>query len=318
MTITAPHLDPMIREWQTRIAAVAGEHSPDADERSRSRMLSDRLFAEFGEVPSPAERTTHVIPSAAGDLRIDEYRPAGAVGELPAYLVLHGGAFRLGDLDELINVAFCSNRAVDAGYAVFCPEYALAPARPHPAASIDAQAALTWLIEHSADLGIDARRIVVGGVSAGGALAASLCLWARDSGLGVSGQLLEVPVVDLSDDAPWLPEYGELNGLPSVSDLRAGYASDQDAETPAVSPLRGDLHDLPTTHVMTAEFDPLRAGGEAFAERLIAAGNRVTGTRHLGALHGTQSLLKGYRGARLWHREVVAVLSDFAERGAQG
>lgn len=319
MTLTSPHLDPTIRAWQGRIADVSSEdaHALADDERARSRRLSDRLFAEFGEAPAAADRTSHVIPTASGDLRIDEYRPAGAVNELPAYLVLHGGAFRLGDLDELINVAFCSNRAVDAGYAVFCPDYALAPARPHPAASLDAQAALTWLLTHSAELGIDATRVVVGGVSAGGALAASLCLWARDNDVSVHAQLLEVPVVDLSDVAPWLPEYGELNGLPSVSDLRAGYVSEQDAETPAVSPLRADLHDLPTTHVMTAEFDPLRAGGEAFAGRMVEAGNRVTGTRHLGALHGTQSLLKDYRGARLWHREVVSVLRDFAERGAR-
>lgn len=317
MTLTSPALDPTIRVWQSRIADVSAAHDPDADERTRSRLLSDRLFAEFGEIPSPAARTTHRVVTDSGELRIDEYRPAGAVGELPAYLVLHGGAFRLGDLDELINVAFCSNRAVEAEYAVFCPDYALAPSRPHPAASLDARAALSWLREHSAELRIDPTRLVVGGVSAGGALAASLCLWARDNGVPVRGQLLEVPVVDLSDEAPWLPEYGELNGLPSVADLRAGYVSEQDAETPAVSPLRGDLRGLPTTHVMTAEFDPLRAGGEALVERLAAAGNRVTGTRHLGALHGTQSLLQGYRGARLWHREVVSVLRDFAERPAQ-
>lgn len=313
MTLTSPPLDPTIRAWQTRIADVTAQDALDTDERTRARQLSDRLFAEFGEIPSPAARTTHTVTSPKGDLRIDEYRPADAVGDLPAYLVLHGGAFRLGDLDELINVAFCSNRAVDAGYAVFCPDYALAPTHPHPAASLDARAALTWLVEHSTDLGIDATRIVVGGVSAGGALAASLCMWARDNGLPVSGQLLEVPVVDLSDNAPWISEYSDLNGLPSVRDLRAGYASDQDAQTPGVSPLRGDLRDLPTTHVMTAEFDPLRAGGEALVGRLVEAGNRVTGTRHLGALHGTQSLLKDYRGARLWHHEVVSVLRDFAQ-----
>lgn len=313
MTLTSPPLDPTIRAWQTRIADIAAQDNPEIDERTRARRLSDRLFAEFGEIPSPAARTTHVISSPTGDLRVDEYRPSEAVGDLPAYLVLHGGAFRLGDLDELINVAFCSNRAVDAGYAVFCPDYALAPSRPHPAASLDAQSALTWLVEHSTDLRIDATRIVIGGVSAGGALAASLCMWARDNDLQVSGQLLEVPVVDLSDDAPWIAEYGDLNGLPSVRHLRAGYAGEQDAETPAVSPLRGDLRDLPTTHVMTAEFDPLRAGGEAFVGRLVEAGNRVTGTRHMGALHGTQSLLKEYRGARLWHREVVSVLREFAD-----
>lgn len=313
MTEMSLSLDPAITAWLRRLDELASGTSSATSERSRSREVSDLLFTEFGIMDAArARRTTHIVPTAEGDMRVDEYRPVNAAGPLPAYLLLHGGAFRLGELDEAVNVAFCSKRAADADYAVFSADYALAPERPHPAASHDAQAALLWLLANGSSLEIDLDRLVVGGVSAGGALSASLCAWARDKGYDIRGQLLEVPVVDLSDSAPWLPEFAVLNGLPSPREIRTGYVSDEEAALPEVSPLRGHLHGLPPTHLMTAEFDPLRAGGEELARRLREAGNRVTGTRHFGALHGTQSLLRDYRGARLWHAEVVSVLRDFA------
>ncbi|WP_284250061.1 alpha/beta hydrolase [Litorihabitans aurantiacus] len=301
----------MIEAWLTRSAELAASPEAPPDEREHARWVSDALFTEFGVAPPAARRTTHEVPTDRGLLRIDVYRPPGRGADVvPAYLVLHGGAFRFGHPDELVNVAFCSARAVDAGVAVVCVDYALAPENPHPAATLDARDALRWLVERARDLAIDPDRIVVGGVSAGGALAAGLCAWARDHGVAVRGQLLEVPVVDLSPGAPWLDEHAALNGLGDLETIREGYATPDEALTAEVSPLRGDLAGLPPTHVMTAELDPLRAGGEELVRRLRAAGTEVTATRHLGEVHASQALLRGWRGARLWHREVVAVLRD--------
>lgn len=312
-----PLVDPPVQAWINRISEVGPSlenGAGSAGEQASARQLSDLLFKEFGDLTSEgAQRSTHRIPTDQGNLRIDEYRPVNSETKvLPAYLLLHGGSFRLGEVDELINVAFCSQRAARSGYAVYSLEYRLAPEHPFPAALDDAAAALRWLHSQPSLLRINQERIVVGGVSAGGNLSAALCLTTRDSGLRIHAQLLEVPLMDARDDGLWLDEYAAVNGFTTLKDARGAYSDSDKASSPLVSPVLGDLHGLPPTHLMTAEFDPCRSAGEEYVTRLRAAGNQVTATRHLGHLHGTQSLTKGWRGARLWHDEVVSVLRDFA------
>lgn len=324
MTVRTPVLDAAISSWLDRCAELvrAGgqqrDHGPidrSVDERRRARELSDALFEEFGvNAPTGVERRTFHIDTVDGPLRIDEYRPLDSSDEiLPAHLLLHGGAFRLGAIDEKINVAFCSQRALGSGYAVYSLEYRLAPENPFPAALDDARWALEWMTEKAAELKLDAARIVVGGVSAGGCIAASLVIDRRDRGRSdVAALLLEVPVVDVTDEGPWRQEYAELNGFSTLADLRGEYSGGRSPEEPQISPLLADLRNLPPVHVMTAEFDPLRQGGEEFVAKLREAGNRVSATRHLGQLHGSHGLLRDLRAARLWHAEVAAVLQEFA------
>ena len=324
MNMSIPALDVVITSWLERCEELVSDkkHAPEragredvGQERRRARAVSDALYVEFGSgEPSGVARRTFYIDTAAGPLRIDEYRPRDSMADfLPAHLLLHGGAFRLGAIDERINVAFCAQRAMDSGYAVYSLEYRLAPEHPFPAALDDARWALEWLQREAGELRLDANTIVVGGVSAGGCIAASLVIECRDSqGPTVAGLLLEVPVVDVSDNGAWLQEYAALNGFSTLSDLRGEYSAGRSPEEPGVSPLRADLRNLPPVHVMTAEFDPLRKGGEEFVPKLREAGNRVSATRHLGQLHGSHGLLKDLRSARLWHAEVAAVLRDFA------
>lgn len=318
MTATpTPVLDPHVQAWLNRISEIAPSRGDEADparERASAREISDLLFTEFGAPASAdAQRSTHYIHTGQGDLRIDEYRPVGSGTEvLPAYLLLHGGSFRLGEVDELINVSFCSQRAALSGYAVYSLAYRLAPEHPFPAALDDAGHALHWLHERSKQLGIDPERIIVGGVSAGGNLSAALCLASRESGPAIRGQLLEVPLMDTRDNGKWLDEYAPVNGFSTLKAARGAYSNASQASSPLISPMLGDLSGLPPTHVMTAEFDPCRSSGEEYVRRLRAAGNSVTATRHLGHLHGTQGLTRRWRGARLWHSEVVSVLQDFA------
>lgn len=305
-------LDPTIGTWLDRISSARDPRSGNPHtERVTAQLLNDALFTEFGTpAPSNVEHRRHQVTTPSGTLRVDEYRPPGEPTALPALLSFHGGSFRLGALDELINVALCAMRAHDAHLTVLSIDYRLAPQHPHPAAADDAMAALQWTFAQAATLGIDPERIVVGGTSAGGSVAGGLALTARDDGLPLRGVLLEVPVTDLRDDAPWLDQFASLNGFTTIAELRGEYCHHDEATDPRVSPLLGDLSDLPPVHVMTAELDPLRESGEELVRRLAEAGNRVTATRHLGHLHGTQSLLRGFRGARLWHAEVVAVLRD--------
>ncbi len=309
-----PPLSSTIHAWLERALSI-----PDTgadDERSAARKHSDALFAEFGAYDASVSiRKTHFVSVEGRQLRIDEYRPRGREHEvLPAFLSLHGGAFRLGHPDELVNVALCAHRAADAGYAVFSLEYRLAPEAPFPAAYNDAVTALSWLMNYAKALKIDASSVVVGGVSAGGNLAAGLSLHARDNNVALAGQILEVPALDLRDDGLWAANYAELNGFSTLSNLRGAYASAREAETPSLSPLLADLKGLAPTHVMIAEYDPLRPGAELFVERLRASANVATATLHLGELHASHGLLRDSRAARLWHAEVVAVLRELASR----
>ncbi len=313
-----PPLNPAIRAWLDRAQTLV-PHS--TNERDAARELSDRLFAEFGAFdPAAAERIEHTITVSGRTLDIHEYRPRDVPPDqaLPAYLSLHGGAFRLGTIDELVNVALCAHRARDAGIAVFTLDYRLAPEHPFPAALDDAVDTLSWLVSNAEALRIDSRAIVIGGVSAGGSLSAALSAIARNRRLPVCGQLLEVPVLDLRDDGVWDGRYAEINGFTTVADLRGSYARAADGNGALLSPLLGDLRGTPPTHVMIAEYDPLRRAAELFVERLRAAGNTVTATMHRGELHASHGLLRDSRAARLWHAEAVAVLREFTARVDRG
>lgn len=303
-------LNPVVRDWLRDCQTLT---STSTDEREAARELSDTLFARHARFAMPdAERVTHAVTAAGRSLRMDEYRPRSAVGSVvAAYLYLHGGAFRLGQIDEAVNVALCAARAAEAGVAVFSLEYSLAPERPYPAALDDAAAALRYLHENAAELMIDADAIVVGGVSAGANIAAALGLSFRDAAVPIRGLLLEVPVVDLRNDGTWAGQYASVNGFTTIADLRGPYAPASLAGDPALSPVLDDLDGLPQTHVMIAEYDPLSAGGAEFVRRLRAAGNEVTATIHLGELHASHGLGDSWRGARRWQAEVATVLRDF-------
>ncbi|MDR0848185.1 MAG: alpha/beta hydrolase [Propionibacteriaceae bacterium] len=322
VTLDLTVLDPAITAWLGRIEAISAELGASDDssvvERRRvSRDLGNLLFAEMGRPgPDGIRIVDHEVPGGEGAVRVREYRPGEAAGEdLPAYVLLHGGAFWMGSIDEGVNRAICLERAAGARYAVFDVDYRLAPEHPFPAGLEDAYAAVTWVFENAGVLGVDPGKIVVGGVSAGGNLAAATCLVARDrSGPPIRAQLLEVPAVDLRPDGAWIEEYAQINGLDAMDEMREFYVPPGvDLADPWVSPVAAeDLSGLPPAHIVTAEIDPLRAGGELLAERLARAGVPVTATRHLRSLHGTQGLTATWPGARLWNAEVIAALREFA------
>jgi len=225
----------------------------------------------------------------AGPLPLRIYSPAQNSGsELPALVYFHGGGMVAGDLDthDVIARCLCAAgrlRLVSVGYR-------LAPEARFPAAPLDALAATSWVAAQAAELGVDPKRIAVGGDSAGATLAAVVCQLALLQGAPrLALQFLLCPILDyatarqsrLDLATGYLVDEATLQ-----HDLRYYLADATDPGDPRVSPLRAtQLSGLPPACIHTAEFDPLRDEGHDYAERLGRAGVPVRYHCHPGMIH---------------------------------
>lgn len=227
------------------------------------------------------------VPGPAGDVPVRVYRAVEGDG-LPLLVWYHGGGWVIGDLDTAD--VTCRELAARAGCVLVSVDYRLAPEHRFPAAHDDCYAATVWAAAHAAELGADAGKLAVGGDSAGGNLAAVVSLRARDEGgPPIRFQLLVYPVTDRNFETPSYRDNADgylltRDGMIWFWDHYLG--SDGDGAHPHASPLRAEsLAGLPPAHVVTAEYDPLRDEGEAYAERLREAGVPVTLTRYPGQIH---------------------------------
>jgi acetyl esterase len=255
------------------------------------------------------------VDGAAGSLPARVYRPEGAAGELPTILFLHGGGFVIGDVDTHDNQCRLLCRETEA--VVLSVGYRLAPEHPFPAAVEDSIAALRWTLAHVAELGGDAGRVAVAGDSAGGNLAAVSARLARDEGLALAAQLLIYPGTDFAGGYPSEAENAEGFFLTAadVAWFAEKYAGDADVTDPRLSPLRAeDLSGLAPAIVVTAEFDPLRDQGEAYAEALEAAGVSVIRRRYGGLIHGFFDLGALSPAAAAATHEICADLRGLLQR----
>ena len=257
-----------------------------------ARELYRETRGALAAVPPVLESVEDLHASGpAGDLRVRLYRPRGAAdaGPLPVLVYFHGGGWTIGDLDT--HDVVCRVLADLARCAVASVDYRLAPEHKFPAAVDDPVAATNWVAGEAARLGIDARRIAVGGDSAGGNLAAVVALIARDSGgPALAMQTLIYPATDMAADTPSHFRYGEGHLLTRDAILwfRGNYLRDGADEADwRASPLKArDLSRLPPAYVITAGFDPLVDEGRAYADRLQAAGVPVTYECFEGMIHG--------------------------------
>lgn len=254
-----------------------------------------QAFAAFGaeeEVEQVASVEDRTIPGPAGEIPVRIYQPAGSApdaGALPVLLYFHGGGFVLCDLDT--HDGTCRSLANGAGCTVVSVDYRLAPEHPFPAAPEDCYAATQWVVDNAASIGVDSKRVAVAGDSAGGNLSAAVTLMARErGGPRLAHQLLIYPVTDHFFETVSYRENAE--GYFLTRDMMKWFwghylEKEQDGRDPLASPLRADdLSSLPPATVITAEYDPLRDEGEAYAERLRAAGVATEMTRYDGVFHG--------------------------------
>jgi acetyl esterase len=228
-------------------------------------------------------------PGPAGALPYRSYTPVDPAGEpLPALLYFHGGGFVIGDLDT--HDGLCRLLANASGCRVISVEYRLAPEHKFPAAVEDACAAACWVADHARELGIDPGRIAIGGDSAGANLAAVVCQLAKQAGgPKLALQFLLYPATDSAVETASRRALAEgyLLEKKSIDWFFEQYVEPEtDPKDPRLSPLlASDLAGLPPAQIHTAEFDPLRDEGKAYAEKLAAAGVKVEYVCHPGMIH---------------------------------
>jgi acetyl esterase len=241
------------------------------------------------------------------------YRPTTGDRQ-PTLVYFFGGGWTLGSLDT--SDAICRSLANAAGCQVVAVGYRLAPEARFPAAVEDCYAGTVWVAEQAETIGADPARIAVAGDSAGGNLAAAVCLLARErGGVDLVGQVLVYPNTDFgadteslraSDDPTWFNRH-------SVAWYWGHYLADPaDGANPLASPLRAaDLGKLPPALVITAEYDPLRDEGEAYARRLAEAGVPVRLSRYDGMAHGFFAMAGVVDDAVRARAEVARTLRDW-------
>lgn len=255
-------------------------------ERAEFRDAMRRLSGREVPLASVEDRS---CTGPRGEIPLRVYRPGGEP-LLPVLVFYHGGAFRIGDLDT--HDALCRKLARRSGAVVVAVDYRLVPEHRFPAAVDDAYAALQCVHDRSAELGVDAERVAVGGDSAGGNLAAVVSLMSRDhGGPPLRFQLLIYPVLDLSafdTDSHELFRSGYFLARETMEHSRAEYIPEPRERTAAyASPLLAPDHaGLPAALVITAGFDPLRDEGEAYARALREAGVDARASRYEGVIHG--------------------------------
>lgn len=225
-------------------------------------------------------------PAGAGDVAVRVYTPDGT-GPFPVVVYIHGGGWVIADLDVYDSSPRALANAVPA--VVVSVEYRKAPEHPFPASVQDVHAAWRWTVMHAAEINGDPTRIAIAGESAGGNMATVVAMMARDNGEQMPvHQLLVYPVTDFKTNTPSYMEYADAK--PLNRDMMIWFADQvipnlADRTNPYAAPLYGDLADMPPATVILAEIDPLRSEGEAYVERLRAAGVPVRATLFKGVTH---------------------------------
>jgi acetyl esterase/lipase len=238
----------------------------------------------------------HTIPGPPGapDVPVRIYSPEGLAESVPGILHIHGGGFVIGNLDS--ELGSCIGLCRGLGVVVVSVDYRLAPETPYPGPLEDCYAALTWVIDNSAQLNIDAARVALFGQSAGGGLSAATALLARDrGGPALCFQYLGIPELDDRLQTPSMQRFIDtpMWNRPNAELSWDYYLGDQyqrgaDDVPYHASPARAeDLSGLPPAYVSTMEFDPLRDEGVEYALKLMQAGVATELHSFPGTFHGS-------------------------------
>lgn len=263
-----------------------------------SQMSAVAYRAMSAAVPRPpstitlADISDSTFPGPAGPVPIRIYKNSLAAGQ-PGLVFFHGGGFVICGLDS--HDSLCRALSKAAGCTIVSVDYRLAPEHKFPAAVDDAYAATLWVAKNAAALGIDEKRIAVGGDSAGANLATVAAILVRDrGGPRLCHQTLIYPVTDLTCATESYNLFARDYFLTKemMEWFRDHYLpKGHDPADPLASPVHmKNLAGLPPASIVTAEFDPLRDEGEAYAGRLKAAGVATDVMRYDGVFHGFFSM----------------------------
>lgn len=241
-----------------------------------------------GPAPDDVSVEERTIDTDGVQIPVRVYSP-GTSGPRPAVVYFHGGGWVVGDLDT-VDIP-CRVLAEQLGAVVVSVGYRKAPEHRYPAAFDDAYAAVGWVTDRAEELGIAGERVFVMGDSAGANLAAGVALAARDRrGPSIAGQILLYPVTDFDFTTESYSENadGKLLTRPAMQWFWGHYLGAQDiSEAPYATPARATDHSgLPPAFVATAECDPLRDEGQAYAALLEAAGTPSLHKQFDGMIHG--------------------------------
>ena len=315
-------VDPVIQTVLEAIETMGAPPISDGPpERARAafRQLTVGI-RQPSQVVAVGEVTDTTVDGGDGPIPARIYVPEGGVpdGGCPTVLFAHGGGFVIGDLDTHDNQArvICA----EVGAVVVSIDYRLAPEHRWPAAAEDALAAYRWVVGHVDELGGDRDRIGVAGDSAGGNLAAITAQEARDARLPLAAQLLLYPGVDFAGDWPSRDENATgyfltmddiLWFVEHYTGMTEETAEDHERRHPLLSPLHGELADVAPAVVVTAEYDPLRDEGDAYAAALADAGVEVDHLPSEGMIHGFFDMFTFSPGAK---QAVDRAIEHFAQR----
>jgi acetyl esterase/lipase len=290
-------MDPQVLEAMAPLLAMMAETTPPpAGDWQTRRQNVDGLLATLAAgqpTPTDVKRAGYEVTTPDGaTLALRWYTRDGATPG-SAVLYLHGGGMILGSL-ELYDLTVA--RYVSAsGVPMLQVEYRLAPEHPHPTPVEDCSAALRWLVEHAAELGVDPARIAVMGDSAGAGLAAGVALMARDrGGPALSRQVLIYPMLDdrTRTPDPEIAPYATWSYDDNVTgwDALLGEAAGTDDVSPYAAPTRAlDLAGLPPAYVEVGELDAFRDEDVEYARRLSAAGVSAELHVHPGCPHAFEA-----------------------------
>lgn len=268
-------LDPQAAQFlkllqDNQVPPVYTQTVPQARESYRAR----RGFSQPD--PVPVQRVTdHQVVSDGGRFAVREYQPdVERTGPLPALVYFHGGGWTIGDLDT--HDVLCRSLCQQAGVVVIAVDYRMGPESRFPCAFDDCMSAFQWVCTRATELGIDPKRVAVGGDSAGGNLAAAVCIGLRGAAHHPCFQLLIYPATHMSPvtESHQTNAQGYLLNREAIEWFAGNYlAKPEHAQDWRASPLLAESHaHLPPALVLTAGFDPLRDEGLQYADALSKAG----------------------------------------------
>ena len=304
-------LQPDVEFMLAQLAAFgAPPFSSQTPEQARAAMTRmAEMGNQFAGPPSADVSTAdRSIPTAAGELPVRVFTPAGKASPLPGLVFFHGGGWVIGSVATYDRE--CRDIAQKAECVVVSVDYRLAPEHKFPAGVEDCLAATRWVAAHAAELGIDGQRLAVGGDSAGGNLAAVVAQELRGE-VPLVCQLLIYPATDSVNEYPSQrePDVGLLSHGDTVWFMGHYLSSPEDRKHPRMSPLRAaSLAGLPPAIVAVCEFDPLRDQGIAYADALRAAGVPTEKLYFAGHVHGFMSLAAVVPSARTAVDEILVAL----------